>query len=186
MRTYSLAFAFVLVISITLSGVAHGQPADGASPQSALKDHPVSKLVGEWRGSGWAMQPDRSRVEFDVVERVRWNLSGTAMIVEGFGFSHDPETGELRVGHDAFALVAWDEESETVKFHARRVGEEFQTYDMIWDPERESLVWYIQPDRVRFIITIKDGVWREVGEFSPDGGVQWMPFLDMSLTAQEG
>ena len=184
MRTNPLLAIVFLVGSTLLGAPALAQTVEGAAPLEALASHPVSKLVGEWRGSGWAMQPDQSRSEFDVVERVRWNLAGTALIVEGYGYLDD-ETGERLVGHDAFALVTWDDETETVKFHTRRAGEPFVEHEMTWDADREALVWVLQPNRVRFIITIKDGVWTEKGEFSPDGGENWVGFLEMTLNRGE-
>ena len=181
MRMFSL---LAIAMLLAFASPSFAQVTDGAAPLEALASHPVSQLVGDWRGSGWAMQPDRTHHEFEAVERARWNLAGTAIIIEGYGFLDD-ETGARQVGHDAFALVTWDEETETVKFHARRAGEAFQTYDMIWDEDREALTWELQPNRVRFIITVKNGVWRETGEFSPDGGENWMEFLEMTLERGE-
>ncbi len=179
MRTITLAAAILL----TLASPALAQTAKGVKPQAELASHPVSKLLGEWHGSGSAMEPDRTRHEFEAAERVRWNLAGTALIIEGYGYTD--AAGARVVGHDAFAFVTWDDESKGVKFHARRAGEAFQTFDMTWDADKEALIWFVQPNRLRFTITVKDGVWHEVGEFSPDGGENWVEFLEMSLNRGE-
>lgn len=188
MRSVRVVVMCVALLGLLTLGApgASAQTAPEGAANERLGAHQVSSMLGEWRGRGWSMLPDGSRVEFDVVERVRWNLAGTALLVEGFGFSANPETGEREVGHDAFALIVWDEQKQAPTMHARRAGDPgggFATYDIAWDADKGALVWQVQPDRVRFIIVVADGVWTETGEYSPDGGGTWMRFLEMRLDA---
>jgi hypothetical protein len=37
--------------------------------------------------------------------------------------------------------------------------------------------------KIRYTIRVKDGVWQEAGEYSPDGNT-WQTFLEMRLTRQ--
>lgn len=178
MRTKLLA---AILLTVIAAFPAAAQTAPDVAPHTQLSAHPVSQLLGEWRGKGWMMQRDGSRIEYEALERVRWNLAGTALIVEGLGRHHDQETGEITIGHDAFALMTWDDESNSPRLSAKRAGEPFQTHEITADPGSGALIWHVIPSRVRFTITIKDGVWTEIGEFSQDGGENWMKFLEMKL-----
>ena len=49
-------------------------------------------MVGTWDGSGWAMNPDGTRNEFNQHEEIVSKLNGTILLVEGTG--KDPVSKE--------------------------------------------------------------------------------------------
>lgn len=160
------------------------QPETEVKLVDELVNHPAAKMVGMWRGTVNSMGRDGQWHEAVAVERARWNLAGTAILVEGYGYSEDPETGTRVNGHDAVGLIEWDTANESAVFHAHRAGEEFKRYTFELANEGESIRWHMEPGpgiTLRFTITLTDDRWFEVGEMSRDDGKNWMKFLETDL-----
>jgi hypothetical protein len=141
-------------------------------------------MVGMWRGTVNAMGRDGQWHEAVAIERARWNLAGTAILVEGYGYSDDPETGDRVSGHDAAGLIEWDAEAELAVFHAHRAGGDFERYTFELTDDGESIRWHMEPNpgvSIRFTITLTENNWLEIGEMSRDGGENWIKFLEMNL-----
>lgn len=192
---FAAVIAFVGVVSFAQQS-PHSSPHAPASPQRPaapaplpdLKSTPLAKFIGRWEGEssmampggpGSAPQPQIAKV----VETAQWKLGGTAVLVEGRGAMNDPATGEERVVHDALGLMRFDPKSRSLRFLAFKANEptvdaELQTLD------NGDLRWAMEPApgrHVRFTITLTDDTWKEIGEFSPDGGQTWRQFLTMNL-----
>lgn len=175
----SLILISVATAALAQAKVDHDLAFDGAV---------VTRMVGEWVGSGWQQMGQGERNEFQVHERVRWHLSGRALIVEGLGFASHPETGETIIGHDAMAVIRHDQTTGTWRFFAGRGGAGLTDHELeIVDPEAGVIRWSPKTPQgdVRFTITIADDTWHEIGEFSSDGGETWFTFLAMSLERTE-
>ena len=169
----------IIAIAALAAAPALGQTALGVEAQAALAEHAASRFIGRWTGEGWMMNPNGERVTYQVHERARWNLAGTAIVIEGLGLSRDA-SGEVVIGHDAMAVIRMDEESGEAVFIAGREGE-FARHDLeVVDAEAGVMRWS-PGGPVRFTITIDGDTWEEIGEYSQDGGETWTPFLGMTL-----
>lgn len=167
------------------SGIAASvQPVNEiVSPLSGL---PVAKMVGEWRGKSWMTTPVGERHEGEAVERAHWNLAGTAIIIEGYGYSKDPATGEITVGHDAIGIIEHDARTDTISILARRNGAEFTRHTLTVEadpdaPGAEKMIWSPNPGSVRFTLHLTADRWHEIGEWSRDGGKTWVEFMGVDL-----
>lgn len=181
------AVALVALCSLGLAPMSGTvQPeVEAAAPLSA---HPVAKIVGLWRGTASSMGRDGQWHEAVAVERARWNLAGTAILVEGFGYVVDPETDERHVGHDAFGLIEWSGADDAPVFHAHRVGGEFEAHALERVGDGEALRWSMSPGpgtTLRFTITLTEDRWLEIGEMSRDEGETWRKFLETDLARAE-
>lgn len=155
-----------------------------AKVSTPLADHPVARMVGTWRGTVTAMGRDGQWHMGVAVERARWNLAGTAIIVEGYGYSEDPATGERTVRHDALGVIEHDAAAGAPRFYARRAGAPFESHTLQADPDTGVMTWSPKSPQgvtIRFTLTITDRRWHEVGEMSPDGGQTWNRFLESDM-----
>jgi hypothetical protein len=184
MRMISVRWTLALAIAICLSTVAFAQTSTRTAPSAELGDSVVARFVGTWEGSGWMTGRDGSRSEYEAFERVRWHLSGKRLIIEGLGVATDAQTGETVIGHDAMAVISAHEDANTWTFTAGRDGA-FEAHVMTYFPEEDFFRWSPDPpDRTSVRFTIRfttEDEWHEVGEFSPNGGQSWTPFLEMRL-----
>jgi hypothetical protein len=150
-----------------------------------LADHPAAKMIGVWRGTATTRGRDGKTTEAIGVERARWNLAGTAIIVEGLGYVEDPATGARTVGHDAFGLIEMDQKTGQARFFARRAGAAFEEHALEVIKETGQMRWTYKPGApgvtLQFSVTLTDDLWHEVGEASVDDGKTWNKFMESKL-----
>jgi hypothetical protein len=188
MRNRRTVAALLSLVTLTVGAaaltLAPAQPEHEIT--TPLADHPAAKMIGLWRGTGSSLgRADGRWVQSSAVERAHWNLAGTAIIVEGYGYHDDPNTGERIVGHDALGVIEWDEETGAAAFHARAAGQEFKRHTLEILEESGQLRWGFDPTpgvTLRFTVTLTDTRWHEIGEMSRDGGATWSKFLETELT----
>lgn len=180
------AMCVVVVVVACALGTAVAQPAPGVAPDGGLAAHTASRFVGRWIGEGWMVDQTGARHTYEAHERCRWNLAGTAIIVEGLGLSPG-EDGAVTIGHDAMAVVRLDPETGEAVFIAGREGAFARHALEVIDAEAGVMRWS-PGGPVRFTVTISGDRWVETGEFSRDGGATWTQFLGMTLerVADEG
>ncbi len=163
---------------LVIAGVVGAQMPDFKAPAQAAVGE-LKVMVGEWRGSGWAMQPDGSRHTTHVHETVVAKLDGTVLQVEGRGTGDD---GAL--AHDALGLIYFDNMTRGLKMSSHLARGMHMLADMeVLEPNRQLRWGFEMPGgQIRYTITFKDDgqTWHEIGEFSPDG-TQWFPTLEMTL-----
>lgn len=177
-----LALTSVAVASLGMHTTSTLQPAHKVT--SPLADTALAKMVGEWRGTSWIMTPVGERHEGEAVERIRWNLAGTTLIVEGYGYSTDAATGEITVAHDAMGIIEHDARTGGITFMARRNGAEFTRNTLTIDEGTGNIQWTPggpQAGSVRFTLELTDDRWLEIGEWSRDGGTTWVQFMGTDL-----
>ncbi|WP_420576177.1 hypothetical protein [Ekhidna sp.] len=145
-----------------------------AESQEQMKK--LEPMVGNWKGGGWYMDQAGKRYEFTQQEEISKELSNTALLIKGKGFSD----GE--VIHDAMAVVSYDSTSGDYNFHSflsdgRKTDAKLK---VIGDGEFE---WgfKIPNGLIKYSIQIANDQWHEKGEFSPDGS-NWYPFIDFNLS----
>ena len=116
------------------------------------------------------------RSEFTSHENVQAKLGGLLLLVEG---THQREGATV---HDALAVVSFDEKSRTYRFRAHTAAGQYTDADARL-AEDGALEWSFNTPmgRIRYTIRGADkGEWREIGEFSRDGG-EWRKFFEMNL-----
>lgn len=190
---FAAVIAFVGLVAVAQEKPPHSPSAHSPSPSAAvpmpdLKSTSLAKFIGRWEGEssismpgppGSKPQPQTAKV----VETAEWKLGGTAVMVEGRGTRKDAATGEEKVVHDALGLMRFDPKSKSLRFIGFRANE--PTVDTeLQVLENGDLRWGMEPApgrNIRFTITLTADTWKEIGEFSPDGGTTWHEFMQMNL-----
>lgn len=166
-----LALAFLLLGALPTSAA---DSPDKAAHQTAMQK--LSFLTGEWEGGGTMAMGPGPRLAFTQSERIQFKHDGTLLVIEGQGKA--PQTGA--VVHDALAVVTFDPAAGKYKFRSfAAVGRFADTEATV---EGNRMVWWLNagPQKIRYTIDVDNGVWREIGERSPDG-TTWVGFFEMTL-----
>lgn len=151
--------------------------ADDDSPRSAAMAG-LADFAGVWHGSGWTFT-QHGRVEFHQTEQVAYRLGGELLTIEGTG-SRPGDPADVRFR--AFAVVRFDPETDGLAWRAYSAGNQIEV------PLERTGTGYrwgfdaAPSTRMRFDITIGDGIWAETGEASTDNGLTWQQSLEMHLT----
>ena len=138
----------------------------------------VSFLAGRWEGEGWMRQGPGDPQSFRSLELIESRLDGRVLIVEGIHHGGDPE----EIVHHALATISYDPEAALYRFRSHLASGESGDYQQA-QLEDDAFVWGFEVPgrgRVRYTIRVEDDLWREVGEFSPDGE-RWNQFFEMNL-----
>lgn len=185
-RTGAIAPGWVIAalgaLALVMAGAAPApaqQPPQQAGPQAA---EAFAFLLGEWEGVGEASAPGGGeRGEFTVRETIRAEAGGHAVSLRGAGEA-EMHSGQppVRV-HDAIGLIwrhhdgGWRMRSVTMHGQSVEAGLTLTDAGFDWGFSAGPM------GEFRYSATVRDGVWRETGEFrAPDG--EWTEFLVMTLT----
>ncbi len=105
-RVSSMRLLIACILALTCAPADAAPATAKASTTTSYSERMalLSKLVGDWRGSGWMIMPNGKRESFVSQEIVSRRLSGNALLVEG---QHRSATGQLI--HDAMAMITWNE-----------------------------------------------------------------------------
>jgi hypothetical protein len=169
----------VLVVALAVPVWAQSPQPDPAPVLEAMKA--VAFLEGRWAGEGWFQMGPGTREEFSQTEVVERKLDGGLLLIEGIGRSKAPEP---RTVHHAFAVISFDPSKKAYRFSSHIVGR--PPLDVEPEVGPNTFRWGYQPQagiHIRYVITVEDATWREVGEFSRDGQT-WNQFFEMTLTKQ--
>jgi hypothetical protein len=150
--------AALLLFAASFSAAAQGyeDPVKViAAQREAMK--PLGILDGTWRGPAWSILPNGEKRHLTQTERVGPFLDGSVKVIEGKGYEADG-----RVGFNSFATISYDAAKKVYNLRSYAQG---RSGDFVLKPTADGLVWDIPagPMIIRHTITIKDGVWREVG-----------------------
>lgn len=148
-----------------VTALAHAQafaagPPDAAALQSQQRAA-LARLAafdGTWRGPATVVGADGQMVKLVQTERVGPMLGETLRVIEGRGHRDD---GSL--AFNAFAVISFNPQSGRFNFHSYAQGHEG---DFPLEVNDGAFTWSIQagPALIRYVATVKDGVWSEVGE----------------------
>jgi hypothetical protein len=166
-----LACAFATAV---FAQAAAAEAPDLAQHRTAMQK--LSFLEGTWEGGGSIAMGPGPRETFAQIERIQFKHDGTLLLIEGNGKS--PKTGATV--HDALAVVTFDPKSSGYKFRSfAAVGRFADTEATV---NGNTMVWGLSfgPQKIRYTITVENGMWREIGERSADGAT-WTPFFEMTL-----
>ncbi|MBK7428873.1 MAG: hypothetical protein IPI60_18550 [Saprospiraceae bacterium] len=166
MRTLQLTVLVILFFN--LQAFSQMQEGDKDAQKEIAK---LAYLVRDWEGTGWMMIQDGSKHNFKQFEKIQLKLDGTALLIEGRGYT------EGKLIHDAMAVLTYSKEDAHFnlnsflfsgrqgKFKAELMG--------------EKLYWYPN-EYIRYIIYLNEkGQWYETGEMKR--GESWFQFIEMTL-----
>jgi hypothetical protein len=97
-------------------------------------------------------------------ERVGPLLDGSVKLIEGLGYGADGS-----IAFNAFAVVSYDPMKKTYTLSSWAMG---RSGDFPLTPTADGFIWTVRagPSAViRYTAVIKDGTWREVGEYVAEG-----------------
>lgn len=158
------------------------EPASGETEASASGDalqaamRPLLGMVGRWEGTGWSRRGPGEPEHFTSIELIESRLDGRVLLVEGI---HYNEAGEL--AHHAFATISYDPEAELYRFSSHTAEGRSGIFD--GRVEDGKFIWGMEipgRGRARYTLSLADGKWEEIGEFSADGE-SWGQFFSMEL-----
>ncbi len=143
---------------------------------------PFARLIGDWEGPA-TQRTQRGPVEMIQTERVRVELGGALLTVEGTGREVGPDGAPGDVAFHAFGVFSVDaatgtvwldtftQEGRHVRVQPTAVADGF---DWGFDVENGP--------RVRYEMRFDDaGRWTEHGRVSLDGGTTWLDTFEMAL-----
>ena len=152
-------FGLLFTLAFTVASIAQGP--DAAANIAAQKDamKPFATNYGIWRGPAFTTLADGRKIEITQTERVGPFLDSSVMVLEGRGY--DPKTGS--VAFNAFGTISFDPAAKTYTLHSYAAG---RVGDFPVTATADGYVWQIAagPATIRYTISIKDGVWHEVGD----------------------
>lgn len=148
--------------------------------QSDLQQSQMRKLdalIGKWTGEGWILR-GAEREEFVGTETVQKKINGLALLVEG-RFTRKTDTSH--VIHETLAILSFNPKTKEYEFKAHLASG--SSNQMKFDIVGEAFEWGIEfpGNKILYTITINDGMWKEVGNISRDGGKTWTQFFEMNL-----
>lgn len=149
------------------------------SQQAKQKISALDIMVGDWEGTGYLMTPQGKEAS-QVTEKIRYKLDGTVIMAEGKGVI-TLEDGTKQTVHDALGIVSYNSFTQQYQMNSF-IGKGMSTQAKLEVKDANNMVWWIEagPSTIRYSLTIKDGVWKEIGERSMDGKT-WQQFFEMEL-----
>ena len=137
----------------------------------------LDKMTGKWSGEGWIQQGPK-REEFTGTENVQSKLDGLALLVEG-RFTDKKDSS--RVIHETLAVLNYNPNTKIYDFKTYLASG--RTGDFTFKVNESNYEWGMDfpGSKILYTITIKDGIWNEVGKISRDDGKTWLQFFEMNL-----
>ncbi|WP_297338498.1 hypothetical protein [Algoriphagus sp.] len=171
MKRRQLKIALLAFWLVGTPGILFAQVNYELNPEVQRKMSSLVFLEGKWRGSGWMIGEDRTRLSFEQEELVTMKLNGTILEIEGVGKANG------KTVHHALAIVQPKSEEGGFDFTSFLQSGLKGTYPARW--EEGKFVW--QPtEQVRYIIQLNEkGQWFEIGEYHT--GDKWIQFFEMTL-----
>jgi len=166
-----------IALTLLASAPAFSQAPDSPAQRIAVQREAMSKLSfldGQWRGPASTILPNGSKHEITQTERAGPFLDGAIRVIEGKGYDSDG-----KVSFNALATVSFNAATGTYTIHSHAMG---YVGDYTLKLTGDGFSWEIPagPMTIRYVATIKDGSWREVGErIMP--GKEAVRFFEMHL-----
>lgn len=166
-----------LMFMAGLGSLAHGQERPDPAKLIAAQQQAMTKLAmldGNWRGPASILLPSGEKLAVTQTERVGPFLDGSVRVIEGRGYD-----AAGKVVFNAFGTIGYNPATNVYTLHARAMG---NVGEYVVTPQPEGFIWEIPagPMTIRYMITIKDGTWNEVGDRIVPGKAP-IRFHEMSL-----
>lgn len=153
-----LILSFVLFGTVLMTfGQARQDPAVViAAQKEAMKK--LSWMDGVWRGPAWTILPTGVKHEVTQTERIGPFLDGSVKFLEGRGYD-----ASGKVTFNAFGVLSVNAATNAYSLHSYAQG---LAGDFVLTPTADGYIWEIPagPTTIRYTATLKDGLWREVGD----------------------
>lgn len=171
---------FLVLLSLTVTFAQEQKASEAEYFKTDLQKtemRKLDKMIGRWSGDGW-IQRGAAREEFVGTENVQKKLDGLALLVEG-KFTEKKDAS--KVVHETLAVLSYNQKTSIYDFKTYLInggGGMFGFAD-----KGETFEWGMEfpGNKFIYIITIKNGVWNEIGKVSRDGGKTWTQFFEMNL-----
>ncbi|MEJ7807098.1 MAG: DUF1579 domain-containing protein [Telluria sp.] len=171
-RLLAIALATSLV-----SGPVLAQRPESPQARIAVQRDAMARfayLDGVWRGPAVTTLPDGTKHTIVQTERIGPFLDGSVKVFEGRGYEADGT-----VSFNALGTVSYDAAKKVYTLHSNAQG---YVGDYVLTPTADGFAWEIPagPMTLRYVATIKDGMWRETGDrILP--GKEPVRFFEMNL-----
>ena len=162
MNRSRIAVLALVLFSLAAPAAALAQSRPDVTVTQAAQREAMTKLAfmdGEWRGPAWTqMAPQGEKHKITQTERVGTFLDGTVRVIEGRGYDADG-----KVSFNAFAVISYKLDTKSYSMRSYAMG---NAGDFVLVPMADGFTWEIPagPMTIRYTATIKDGVWKEVGD----------------------
>lgn len=155
----AISYSVFLVFSTCAIAQQRPDPAQVMAQQRQAVSR-LDFLDGAWRGTATISTPTGQKIVLTQTERVGSTLQGTIKVIEGRGYD-----GADKSAFHAFGVVSLDRATGGLTMRAYADG---QVGDFPLNVAENGFSWEIPsgPGRTRYVATIKDGKWSQVGEFS--------------------
>lgn len=172
----SVVFLTIIILGLG-AAAANAQAPDAAALIAAEKEamKPLSFMYGIWRGPAASTMPDGTKHEVIQTERIGPFLDGSVIVLEGRGY--DVKTNA--VAFNAFGTISYSPRTKNYTLHSYAQG---QAGDFPITPTTDGYIWEIAagPMTIRYTVTLKDGIWHEVGD-RVAAGKEPVRFFEMNL-----
>ncbi len=178
MRTILLSSLAALLILSPAAATAEEALPDASAADPGLEAMArLNSMIGKWQGSGWMRRGPGEPHHTTSLETVEARMGGRILVAEGL---HHAQDDPSRVVHHAFGVISHDPANGHYRFQTHLATGRSGDYEMRL--EGEDVLWFMDTPRgkVRYTIRIRDGEWKEIGEFSADGE-SWQEFFGMDL-----
>ena len=157
-------FLLLMFSATSMAAFGQGRP-DPAALIAAQREAMVALayMDGVWRGPAWTILPSGEKHTITQTERIGPFLDGSVKVIEGRGY--DPDG---KVTFNAFGTISYNPAAKTYTMHSYAIG---SAGDFGLKPTADGFVWEIPagPTTIRYTAVVKDGAWREVGDWIAPG-----------------
>lgn len=179
---------FLIFIPLLFTSIYACFSQNTSFPDTVKSVKDLSFMEGDWKGEGWIIGQDRVKKRFVQSESIHPKVGKQVLQVEGLGYGID-SSGNItdRVIHDAFGIISYNTELKAVTMISFS-GKNDRMETAMMSVGDKRLQWSFGNESSGSIIRFKEdfskeGVWKEVGEFSRNG-TDWYPFFEMILMKQ--
>lgn len=160
MSLHSIKFVSCLVFLSTSAALGQG----GYNTESILSQQreamkKMAHMNGVWRGPAWTVLPNGQKHHVTQTERIGPFLDGTVKVIEGRGYEPDG-----KVSFNALGVISYDLQKKQYVMRSYAQG---NTGDFELKMNDTGYSWEIPAGpgmTIRYMATIKDGAWKEVGD----------------------
>ncbi len=170
-----VSLIFAAAIAVAAPSVASAQQnLPAGTPEQRAAMQAVSWLDGEWRGT--AVMTTRAGTQtLRHTERIGTVLGGSVRVIEGHSYNPDGTTA-----FNAFAILSWDDEKKAYTMRSYAQG---GVVDVPFEGDADGFRWSmtVPGGEIRYVTTLENGTWHEVGEFFMEGRPPFR-IIEMHLT----